>query len=99
MKVGVFEGPSLIMDSERIVEGEKRKQRITICFIVNAAGGKERLIVIGKSENPRCFKRFDKSLLPVTYYYSQKKPWMTGDIVDKILTKLNNQLNSRIVML
>ena len=37
--------------------GEKsKKTRITICFLVSAAGGKEKPILIGKSENPRCFK-------------------------------------------
>lgn len=70
--------------------GKKSKHRITICFIVNAAGGKEKPIVIAKSENPRCFRRFEKSLLPVTYY-SQKKSWMSGNILDSILTKLNHR--------
>ena len=36
--------------------GKKAKQRLTIAFFVNAAGGKEQPIVIGKSAKPRCFK-------------------------------------------
>ena len=70
--------------------GKKAKNRITICFIVNADGGKEKPIVIGKSENPRCFKRFDKALLPVTYH-SQPKAWMSGGILEIILAKLNRR--------
>lgn len=53
---------------------------------------KEKPIVIWKSENPRCLKRFDKSSLPVNYF-SQKKAWMTGEIMEFVLTKLNNRLS------
>ena len=68
--------------------GKKSKKRITVTFIANADGGKEgKPIVIWKSENPRCFKRFDKSLLPVEYY-SQSNSWMTGEIMESVLTKL-----------
>ena len=72
--------------------GKKSKMRITVAFFVSAAGKKElKPIVIWKSENPRCFKKLNKSNLPVTYF-SQKKAWMTGDIMDTILAKLNKQL-------
>ena len=72
--------------------GKKCKQRVTVAFFVNAAGGKEgKPIVIWKSDNPRCFKHVDKSHLPVDYY-SQPKSWMTGDIMHKILQKVNRQL-------
>ena len=76
--------------------GKKSKKRITVTFIVNAAGGKEgKPIVIWKSENPRCFKRFDKSLLPVEYY-SQSKSWMTGEILESVLAKINRRLPSSV---
>ena len=58
-----------------------------------ASGVKEKPIVIWKSANPRCLKRFDKSALPVNYF-SQKKAWMSGEIMETILTKLNNRLSS-----
>lgn len=73
--------------------GKKSKQRITVAFFVSAAGVKEKLIVIWKSENPRCMKRFEKNVLPVTYF-SQKKAWMSGEIMECILAKLNNRLSS-----
>ena len=45
--------------------GNKAKQRLTIVFIVNAAGGKETPVVIWKSKKPRCFGGIVKSQLPV----------------------------------
>lgn len=73
--------------------GKKSKQRFTIAFLVNAAGEKEKPIVIWKSANPRCFRRFDKSLLPVRYY-NQPKAWMTGEILDTYLTTFNSKLRA-----
>lgn len=72
--------------------GKQSKQRITVTFIVNAVGASEaKPIVIWKSEKPRCFKNVKKSQLPVQYF-SQKKAWMTGDILDQVLSKLNRTL-------
>ena len=45
-----------------------------------------------KSETPRCLRKFDKSALPVDYF-GQKKAWMTGDIMNTVLTKLNRRLS------
>ena len=73
--------------------GKKSKQRITVAFFVSASGHKEKPVVIWKSENPRCMQRFNKSSLPVSYY-SQAKAWMTGEILEDILIKLNRHLSS-----
>ena len=73
--------------------GKKSKQRITVAFFVSASGHKEKPVVIWKSENPRCMQRFNKSCLPVSYY-SQTKAWMTGEILEDILRKLNRRLCS-----
>ena len=71
--------------------GKQSKERITCAFFVNAAGGKEKPIVIGKSANPCCFKGIkDLSNLPCTYFH-QKKAWMDFDILDQVLTKLNRR--------
>ena len=67
------------------------KQRLTT---VTATGRKEKPIVLWKAENPRCLRKFDKSLLPVTCF-SQAKAWMTGDILESILSKLNRQMVSK----
>ena len=68
---------------------------------MNAAGESEiQPIVIWKSENPTCFKNVDKKKLPVQYF-SQSNAWMSGEIMDFILKKLNRQLkhNDRSVLL
>ena len=72
--------------------GKQSKQWITVTFIVNAAGASEsKPIVIWKSDKPRCFKKVNKSQLPVQYF-SQKKAWMTGGILDQVLSKINGTL-------
>ena len=71
--------------------GKKSKQRVTIALFVSASGHKEKPVFIWKSENPRCLRGFDKSCLPVSYY-SQSKAWMSGEILENILTKLNRRL-------
>ena len=53
--------------------GKQSKERITCAFFVNAARGKEKPIVIGKSANPRCFIGIkDLSNLPCTYFHQKK---------------------------
>ena len=72
--------------------GKKSKHRITVTIFVNALGESESPpVVIWKSENPRCFKGVKKSCLP-TWYYNQKKSWMTGEIMGDILGKLSRKL-------
>ena len=73
--------------------GKKSKQRITVASFVSASGQKEKPVVTWKSDNPRYMKNFDKSFLPVCYY-SQRKAWMTGEILEAILTQLNCRLSS-----
>ena len=68
--------------------GKKSKQCVTVALFVSAAGKKEKPIFIRRSKNPRCLRRFDKSLLPVNYF-SQSKAWMTGEIMEAVLAKLN----------
>ena len=74
--------------------GKKAKQRFTIALIANVAGEKESAIVVWKAEKPRCFKGVDMSKLPVQYY-SQTNAWMTGEILNTVLTKLNRRLSAR----
>ena len=83
-------------------KGEKKsKYRVTVAFVVNAAGKSESLpIVIWRSNTPRCFRGIKKDSLPVRYY-SQSKSWMTGEIFHQILKSLNSKLkvNGRSVLL
>ena len=51
-------------------------------------------VVIWKSKNPRLFKGNVKKNLPVRYY-SQSKSWMTGSILDSVLSSLNRKVSSQ----
>ena len=72
--------------------GKQSKMRTTLLFFVNAFGESESLpIVIWRSQNPRCFKGVNKSQLPV-WYCNQSKSWMSGEILNEVLSKLNRKL-------
>ena len=74
--------------------GDKQlKQRNTCAFFVNAAGGEEDPIIIGLAVQLRCFKHLTDRKRPYgCYYFSNKKAWMTNDIMDNILSSLNQHL-------
>lgn len=58
--------------------GKLSKQRVTVLLGANLSGTEKRkLLVIGKSKKPRCFKNVKN--LPVKYE-SNKKSWMTSEI-------------------
>ena len=67
------------------------KERITVLFTVSSVGEKMRLLVIGKSNNPRSFKNHQKHHLPVIYK-SNSKAWMTSSIFVEYLNSLNNRM-------
>ena len=52
---------------------------------------KRKLLVIGKSVKPRCFKNIDVGSLPVTYRANQNA-WMTSQIFTEWLTEWDSQL-------
>jgi len=72
----------------------KKKNIVTVALIANAAGGKETAIVIWKSAKPRYFKSVNMATIPVQYF-SQPNAWMTGEILQSVLSKLNRQLSAR----
>ena len=62
-------------------------------FAANAAGGKETPIIIGKAASPRCFKGLrDKSKPLGISYFSNSKAWMTSEIFETVLSRLNRRL-------
>lgn len=66
---------------------KKGKERLTVLLAANLDGSdKLKPLVIGKSKNPRCFKR--KEHLP-THYDANKTAWMTSVIFANWLWKLN----------
>ena len=59
---------------------KKVKDRVSILACANASGSQKLpLLLIGKSQNPRCFKHVNMEKLPVTYR-SQHNTWMTATI-------------------
>lgn len=76
---------------EKCHGGKHSKERITVVPVCNMTGThKFPLIVIGKSKSPRCFKNVRS--LPVEYYNSTKA-WMTTDIYNRILLKLDSHFS------
>uniref|UniRef100_A0A2H8TWR2 Tigger transposable element-derived protein 1 n=1 Tax=Melanaphis sacchari TaxID=742174 RepID=A0A2H8TWR2_9HEMI len=59
-------------------------------------GEKRKLMVIGKSQNPQCFKRV--KTLPVNYK-ANKNAWMTAAIFIDWLINWNKELNRNILLL
>ena len=74
--------------------GKKSKTRLTIAFFVSAAGEKvNEPIVVWRSAKLRCFKNLinPKPHYDV-HYYSSQKSWMTSEIMDSVLTKINRKM-------
>lgn len=84
---------SLSEKGKRCRGGKHAKQRITAAFFVNAAGGKEAPILIGKSKKPRCFAKLPDITRPYgAMYFSNAKAWMKSEIMLSVLRKLNDKM-------
>lgn len=70
------------------------KQRLIILFWANMEGEKEEPLIIGKSKNPRCFKGAHVDKLPLQWV-SNKKAWMTADIMTTWLHKFNAKMKKQ----
>ncbi|KAE9528898.1 hypothetical protein AGLY_012473 [Aphis glycines] len=69
---------SLVFKREKCHGGKLSKERLSVLACTNATGSQKlRLLVIGKSKAPRCFKNV--RTFPCDYV-SQNRAWMTGDI-------------------
>lgn len=81
------------MKERKNAKGKKSKERLTIAFFANAAGGKEKPIVFGRAAKPRCFKgiRYQKEPEGIPYN-ANPKAWMTTQVMTDILTVLNKRL-------
>ena len=64
-----------------------------VAFFVNAAGGKESPVLIGKSKKPHCFLKLKDPSHPCgAHYFSNDKAWMHTENMTDILTKLNTPM-------
>jgi hypothetical protein len=82
---------SMLLKGQSCKGGKQSKTRITVFVCCNMDGSeKVKLSVIGKSANPRAFKKTVKQ--PIDYF-SNNKSWMNTDIFYKIMSKLNSQFS------
>ena len=66
--------------------------RVTVLCCSNMSGtDKRKLLVIGKSVKPRCFKGLRINSLPVQYY-ANKRAWMTSVLFEKWLKDWDKEL-------
>lgn len=72
------------------------KERVTVLCCVNMTGQKKKLVVIGKSKRPRCFKNVHH--LPVDYF-ANSNAWMTKSIFHEWLVKWDRSLKQKILLL
>src|SRR5258707_3441214 len=66
--------PNRTLATEARGGGKKSKDRVTLALTVNGDGS-EKLEpwIIGKSQNPRCFKKINRRLLRVEYRHNKSK--------------------------
>uniref|UniRef100_H3AKG2 HTH CENPB-type domain-containing protein n=1 Tax=Latimeria chalumnae TaxID=7897 RepID=H3AKG2_LATCH len=79
---------TLTFKSDNKKGGKKSKERITALFICSMTGKKKDLFIIGKSQNPRCFKNVRH--LPVRYA-ANVSAWMTGYLFEDWDRKLGRE--------
>ena len=78
------------MKGDAVKAGKFSKERITVLLGVNATGTeKMKPLVIGKSENLRCFTKGMKK--PLMYRWN-KKAWMTGALFEEYVTDLDKKM-------
>lgn len=84
---------TLKFKGEKCVGGKQSKERLTVLLCANMTGNEKRkLLVIGKSKQPRCFKNVKK--LPVRYA-ANRKAWMTSEIFCEELRLWDKELQRK----
>ncbi|XP_035212025.1 tigger transposable element-derived protein 6-like [Stegodyphus dumicola] len=74
---------------------KKAMDRITVLCCTNMSGtDKRKLLIIGKSARPRCFKGLSMEGLPVEYH-ANKNAWMTSEIFRNWLTSWDRNLQHK----
>ena len=85
---------SLVFRKSALQGSKKAMECITLLVCVNMTGtDKRKLLLIGKSKSPRCFKGLDQQQLPVTYR-NNSAAWMTFVIFQDWLFAWDRELRS-----
>lgn len=80
---------TLAFKGQKCFGGKNSKERVTVMVGSNMSGSEKlKLLVIGKTKHPRCFKGI-KSL--EVDYECNRKAWMTSEIYENWLLKLDKQ--------
>jgi hypothetical protein len=82
---------SLCLKGEKCSGGKLCKERLTVFLCGFISGEMEKPLVIGKAAKPRCFRNLDIRKLPVEWR-SNKKAWMTSQIMEEWLTAFNGRM-------
>ncbi|XP_025420572.1 tigger transposable element-derived protein 4-like [Sipha flava] len=86
---------SLCFKKEMLSSSEKAMERITVLLCVNMTGNdKKKLLIVGKSLKPRCFKHWSINKIPV-HYHSNKNAWMTSTIFSNWLCEWDKELQAK----
>ena len=81
----------LCLKGEKCSGGKLRKERLTVFLRGFMSGEMEEPLVIGKAAKPRCFRNLGIQKLPVEWR-SNKKAWMTSQIMEEWLTAFNGRM-------
>jgi len=81
---------SYMVKGLKYVGGKKTKQRIKLGLYCSMRGEKLKPVVIGTAKKPRCFKPISYNINSLGIdYYSNSSAWMTQEIFNKWLFKIN----------
>ena len=78
---------SLCYRYEQLSGSKKAMDCVTVLLCVNMSGSdKKKLLIIGKSKIPRCFKGINMETLPVIYWANSNTAWMRSVIFQQWIT-------------
>ena len=84
--------------TKRISGYKISKKRITIGCCINSTGThKLPLLIVGISKKPRCFSNYN--VQDDFFYFYNRKAWVTKDIFNQYLTKINRIFKEKIVLI
>jgi hypothetical protein len=95
-KTGLFwralPNKTLAEKGDLCIGGKLAKERLTVMLTVSALGEKERLLVIGKAQMPRCF---GGKTPPGIIWKANSKAWMNSQIFEDFLNEFNSRMRSQ----
>ena len=91
--------PDSVSATKQLEGRKKDKEKMTIALCTNGDGSDMLpLLVIGKYENPRCFKNLCRKNLECTYRWSNKA-WMTFSIFNEWLLWFDKRLDRKVLLI